>query len=87
MWNFCSPGGQARVVLQDPESTVNSLVWKAYGPKMLDGWLYGIVDKTSAEFTGNDLSYIYSDFITAFLGRFDKGVMLNASPAKISAYR
>ena len=82
-------GSHARLIVQKP-GDLTSLVWKAYGPDRLDGWLYGKVNLSNskaAEFSGNDVAYVYSDFATALLGQFEKGVMLNATSAKITAYR
>ena len=36
-------------------------------------------------FLGENISYIYPDLETAFVGHFDNGVMISAKPAKITS--
>ena len=60
-----------------------TLVWKAFGSRFSDGWLYG----NSVEMTGNQIAYIYDDFETAILGHFSKGKLVNGTTAIIKAYR
>ena len=38
-------------------------------------WIHGKVDG-QGEFTGNDIAYVYPDFKTALVGKFEKGIMV-----------
>ena len=42
------------------------------------GWIYGNVDE-NGDHTGHDIAYIYNDLSTAWLGHFEKGVMVKIS--------
>ena len=50
-------------------------VGTAWRGLMGKGWIYGKVDQ-HGHHTGNNIAYIYNDFETALLGRFEKGVMV-----------
>ena len=61
----------------------DTLVWKAFGNRFSDGWLYG----NSMEMTGNQIAYIYEDYETAILGQFSKGKLVNGTTARVNAFR
>ena len=61
----------------------DTLVWKAFGNRFSDGWLYG----NSMEMTGNQIAYIYDDFETAILGHFSNGKLVNGTTARVKAFR
>ena len=65
---------------------------KAFGQRPIDGWLYGTSrylrpGQDEPEFSGPDIAYIYENFDIAIRGHFYQGAMLNATAAKISAFR
>ena len=61
-----------------------SLAWKAFGTNPNDGWLYGYIHPKS---TGNDIAYIYDDFSTVIIGKFDNGILQNGTKSTIKAYK
>ena len=85
---------RAQLIVQDTSKS-KSLAWKAFGQRPIDGWLYGNrqlkvvgqIRNEPASFSGPNIAYIYENFDIALRGRFVDGVMLNATPAKISAFR
>ena len=46
------------------------------------GWLHGVVDN-EGQFTGEDIMYIYPDFVTCLVGIFKNGIMMEASESKV----
>ena len=65
---------------------LGKLRWRKFGPRFLDGWLYGNVD-ASGHFTGNDIAYIYADLTTVIYGTFDKGVLIKGRERKVKGFR
>jgi hypothetical protein len=51
-------------------------------PNEAQGFLYGKLDKKK-EFTGDDLAYIYPDYLTALYGKFEKKFMKSARLSKV----
>ena len=50
-------------------------VGTAWRGLMGNGWIYGKVDQ-HGDHTGNEIAYIFNDFQTALVGRFEKGIMV-----------
>ena len=85
-------GGPQGLKKRDIEMTSFMNVPKAFGQRPIDGWLYGTSrylrpGQDEPEFSGPDIAYIYENFDIAIRGHFYQGVMLNATAAKISAFR
>ena len=66
-------------------TAANGISWKKYGNEQLDGWLYGHFEAGNA--TGHKIAYIFSDLRTAFLGHFEKGVMIKARATRVTKTR
>ena len=49
-------------------------------------WLHGEVD-VDGELTGDRIAYVYPDFRTAFVGRFERGIMIEAKEAEVISAR
>jgi len=47
-----------------------------------DCWLVGCQDSTG-NFTGEDIAFIYPDLETALVGKFEKGILVSAKPARV----
>ena len=47
------------------------------------GWLVGHADGRG-ELTGDNIAFMYPDFSTAILGRFDKGILVRGKAARIT---
>ena len=62
------------------------LAWQSRSVRMVDGFLYGEVNQ-DGEFTGDDISFIYPDFLTGLRGTFVGGVLQNASAVDVVAER
>ena len=67
-------------------TTLGTLRWKKFGPRFLDGWLYGKVDVTG-NFTGNDIAYIYADLTTVIYGTFERGTLIKGRERKVKGFR
>lgn len=65
--------------------------WKAFGHagrRFHDGFLYGRpVDKVNGIFTGNKVVFVFPDFETVLVGRFENNTMIGAKTARIKAER
>ena len=48
------------------------------------GWVYGKVDEKTGRFSGQNISFIYPDFVTCLTGTFEEGKMVEAKPSCIS---
>ena len=77
---------------RDIEMTSFMNVPQAFGQRPIDGWLYGTSrylrpGQDEPEFSGPDIAYIYENFDIAIRGHFYQGIMLNATAARISAFR
>ena len=47
------------------------------------GWIYGLVDRETGQFTGNEIAYIYPDLLTCLVGKFEQGRMIEGRPSCI----
>ena len=56
-------------------------------PGYFIGYIYGRPTNAEDPQTGEDLAYIYPDFMTALRGKFVDGKMVEARETKIVAYR
>ena len=79
------PGGGELTL--DYITAANGISWEKHGTEQLDGWLYGQFRAGNSSATGENLAYIYSDLRTAFLGHFERGVMIKARATRITETR
>ena len=64
----------------------NGLTWQWRSKRILDGFLYGKVND-EGKFTGDDITFIYPDFLTGLTGSFVNGVLEHATAVNIVAER
>ena len=50
------------------------------------GYIYGSVN-AKGDFTGDDIAFVYPDFKTAFVGRFEKGIMIHARESEVTGVK
>ena len=62
------------------------LAWQWKSERMLEGFLYGKVDK-EGKFSGDEITYIYPDLLTGLHGKFVDGEVLEARAVDIVAER
>ena len=62
------------------------LAWQWKSERMLEGFLYGKVDK-EGKFSGDEITYIYPDLLTGLHGKFLDGEVLEARAVDIVAER
>jgi hypothetical protein len=62
------------------------LAWQSRSGRKMEGFLYGKVDQ-NGEFTGNNITFIYPDFLTGLRGSFAAGVLRHATAVDIVAER
>ena len=62
------------------------IAWQSRSANYMDGFLYGQVD-SNGEFTGDNITFIYPDFLTGLRGSFVKGVLRKAVAVDIVAER
>ena len=62
------------------------LAWQSRSRMKMDGFLYGVVDH-HGEFTGDNITFIYPDFLTGLRGTFVNGVSQNATVVNVVAER
>ena len=53
---------------------------------MAEGFLYGEVDRRG-QFSGDNITFIYPDFVTGLRGRYEYGVLVWATAVKIVGER
>ena len=63
-----------------------SLTWQWRSKRILDGFLYGRL-LGEGKFTGDDITFIYPDFLTGLRGTFVNGVLEHATAVNIVAER
>ena len=68
------------------ENLPSGLAWQWRSRRRMDGFLYGVVDN-NGEFTGENIAFIYPDFLTGLRGTFDNGVLRNATAVDVVAER
>ena len=64
----------------------SGLTWQWRSKRILDGFLYGRVHG-EGKFTGDDITFIYPDFLTGLRGTFVNGVLEHATAVNIVAER
>ena len=47
------------------------------------GWIYGLVDSETGQFTGDNIAYIYPDLVTCLVGKFEQGRLVEGRPSCI----
>ena len=62
------------------------LAWQSRTNRRMDGFLYGKVDHYGI-FTGDNITFIYPDFLTGLRGSFVHGVLHNATAVDVVAER
>ena len=62
------------------------LTWQSRTMRKMDGFLYGEVDN-HGDFTGDNITFIYPDFLTGLRGYFKDGVLVAATAVDIVAER
>ena len=62
------------------------LTWQWRSKRMAEGFLYGEVDRRG-QFTGEDITYVYPDFLTGLRGKFLHGVLVDATAVDIVGER
>ena len=68
------------------ENIPAGLAWQWRSRRKLDGFLYGEVDH-GGQFTGEQISFIYPDFLTGLRGTFENGVLQRAQAVDVVAER
>ena len=53
---------------------------------MTEGFLYGNVDRRG-QFSGENITFVYPDFLTGLRGRFEHGVLVDATAVDIIGER
>lgn len=62
--------------------------WSEHGYQTAEGWLYGDFEVGPGKaVNGDNLAYVYSDYSTAIVGRFENGDLVEGRESRITAYR
>jgi len=64
----------------------SGLAWQWRSRRMAEGFLYGEVDRRG-QFSGDNITFIYPDFVTGLRGRYEYGVLVWATAVKIVGER
>jgi len=64
----------------------SGLAWQWRSKRMTEGFLYGEVDRRG-QFSGDNITFIYPDFVTGLRGRYEYGVLVWATAVKIVGER
>eukprot|EP00095_Tigriopus_kingsejongensis_P009987 snap_masked-scaffold17_size721972-processed-gene-6.6 protein:Tk09987 transcript:snap_masked-scaffold17_size721972-processed-gene-6.6-mRNA-1 annotation:"setd7_halro ame: full" len=66
----------------------NDMVWFQFGGEdEADGWLVGRMSVSNHVATGEDLGFIFPDFSTALVGKFERDKLISGHARKVKAYR
>ena len=64
----------------------SGLAWRWRSKRMTEGFLYGKVDRRG-QFSGENITFVYPDFLTGLRGRFEHGVLVDATAVDIIGER
>ena len=64
----------------------SGLAWQWRSKRMTEGFLYGEVDRRG-QFSGENITFVYPDFLTGLRGRFEHGVLVDAIAVDIVGER
>eukprot|EP00091_Calanus_sinicus_P013606 TRINITY_DN30199_c0_g1_i1.p1 TRINITY_DN30199_c0_g1~~TRINITY_DN30199_c0_g1_i1.p1 ORF type:complete len:288 (-),score=95.93 TRINITY_DN30199_c0_g1_i1:1-864(-) len=64
----------------------SGLAWQWRSKRMTEGFLYGEVDRRG-QFSGENITFVYPDFLTGLRGRFEHGVLVDATAVDIVGER
>ena len=64
----------------------SGLAWQWRSKRMTEGFLYGEVDRRG-HFSGENITFVYPDFLTGLRGRFEHGVLVDATAVDVFGER